>query len=116
MGGSLRKLFDKVFGNQDMRVVMLGLDAAGKTTILYKLHIGEVLSTVPTIGKPAKDPRRPFLSRLADLLLVSDARSLEKASTWRRFSTRTWCSLFGTSAGRPSSGRCGATTSTTRTA
>lgn len=31
---------------------MLGLDAAGKTTILYKLHIGEILSTVPTIGKP----------------------------------------------------------------
>ncbi|KAH9317178.1 hypothetical protein KI387_018947, partial [Taxus chinensis] len=31
-------------------VVMLGLDAAGKTTILYKLHIGEILSTVPTIG------------------------------------------------------------------
>lgn len=30
---------------------MLGLDAAGKTTILYKLHIGEILSTVPTIGK-----------------------------------------------------------------
>eukprot|EP00244_Chara_vulgaris_P005371 TRINITY_DN2123_c1_g1_i2.p1 TRINITY_DN2123_c1_g1~~TRINITY_DN2123_c1_g1_i2.p1 ORF type:complete len:180 (+),score=23.60 TRINITY_DN2123_c1_g1_i2:40-579(+) len=30
--------------------LMLGLDAAGKTTILYKLHIGEVLSTVPTIG------------------------------------------------------------------
>ena len=28
----------------------VGLDAAGKTTILYKLHIGEVLSTVPTIG------------------------------------------------------------------
>ena len=34
-----------------MQVVMLGLDAAGKTTILYKLHIGEILSTVPTIGK-----------------------------------------------------------------
>jgi GTPase SAR1 family protein len=30
---------------------MLGLDAAGKTTILYKLQIGEVLSTVPTIGR-----------------------------------------------------------------
>ena len=29
---------------------MLGLDAAGKTTILYKLHIGEIMSTVPTIG------------------------------------------------------------------
>lgn len=30
--------------------IAAGLDAAGKTTILYKLHIGEVLSTVPTIG------------------------------------------------------------------
>jgi hypothetical protein len=39
-----------MWGNREMRVVMLGLDAAGKTTILYKLHIGEVLSTVPTIG------------------------------------------------------------------
>ena len=36
---------------------MLGLDAAGKTTILYKLHIGEVLSTVPTLGTPDPHPR-----------------------------------------------------------
>ncbi|KAJ9546188.1 hypothetical protein OSB04_025895 [Centaurea solstitialis] len=50
MGQVFRKLFDAFFGNSEMRVVMLGLDAAGKTTILYKLHIGEVLSTVPTIG------------------------------------------------------------------
>ncbi|XP_040960994.1 ADP-ribosylation factor isoform X2 [Gossypium hirsutum] len=50
MGQVFRKLFDTFFGNSEMRVVMLGLDAAGKTTILYKLHIGEVLSTVPTIG------------------------------------------------------------------
>ncbi|KAH1105720.1 hypothetical protein J1N35_009488 [Gossypium stocksii] len=50
MGQAFRKLFDSFFGNTEMRVVMLGLDAAGKTTILYKLHIGEVLSTVPTIG------------------------------------------------------------------
>ncbi|RZC31416.1 Protein EXPORTIN 1A isoform G [Glycine soja] len=50
MGQAFRKLFDTFFGNTEMRVVMLGLDAAGKTTILYKFHIGEVLSTVPTIG------------------------------------------------------------------
>ncbi|OIW08802.1 hypothetical protein TanjilG_16383 [Lupinus angustifolius] len=50
MGQTFRKLFDTFFANTEMRVVMLGLDAAGKTTILYKLHIGEVLSTVPTIG------------------------------------------------------------------
>lgn len=34
----------------EMRILMVGLDAAGKTTILYKLKIGDVVSTVPTVG------------------------------------------------------------------
>ncbi|XP_062224191.1 uncharacterized protein LOC133922743 isoform X2 [Phragmites australis] len=50
MGQALRRLFDSFFSTKEMRVVMLGLDAAGKTTILYRLHMGEVLSTVPTVG------------------------------------------------------------------
>ena len=29
---------------------MLGLDGAGKTTLLYKLNLGEVINTVPTVG------------------------------------------------------------------
>ena len=29
---------------------MIGLDAAGKTTILYKLKLGEIVTTIPTIG------------------------------------------------------------------
>ena len=33
-----------------MRILMLGLDAAGKTTILFKLKLGEVVTTMPTIG------------------------------------------------------------------
>ncbi|KAG8969772.1 Arf GTPase arf1 [Tulasnella sp. 427] len=36
--------------DKDVRILMLGLDAAGKTTILYRLQIGEVVSTIPTIG------------------------------------------------------------------
>ena len=35
---------------KEMLLLMLGLDAAGKTTILYKLKLGEVVSTIPTIG------------------------------------------------------------------
>ena len=34
---------------------MVGLDAAGKTTILYKLKLGEIVTTIPTIGKRATD-------------------------------------------------------------
>lgn len=33
-----------------MRVLFLGLDCAGKTTALYKLKLGEFISTIPTIG------------------------------------------------------------------
>jgi|EP00769_Ergobibamus_cyprinoides_P000310 ADP-ribosylation factor protein 1 len=29
---------------------MVGLDAAGKTTILYKLKLNEIVTTIPTIG------------------------------------------------------------------
>jgi ADP-ribosylation factor protein 1 len=35
---------------KNTRILMIGLDAAGKTTILYKLKLDEVVSSVPTIG------------------------------------------------------------------
>mmetsp|Transcript_29234 Transcript_29234/g.40387 ORF Transcript_29234/g.40387 Transcript_29234/m.40387 type:complete len:183 (-) Transcript_29234:141-689(-) len=51
MGLSIAKLFQDMFSTQmDVRILMVGLDAAGKTTILYKLKLGEVQNTVPTIG------------------------------------------------------------------
>ncbi|XP_057822566.1 ADP-ribosylation factor isoform X1 [Cryptomeria japonica] len=37
-------------GTKEVRILMLGLDGAGKTTILYKLKLGEYVRTVPTIG------------------------------------------------------------------
>ena len=47
MGAILGRLFAKA---QDTRVVMLGLDGAGKTTALYRLSRGETVHTIPTIG------------------------------------------------------------------
>ena len=49
-GKHFRKVFNALFGKQDMRILMVGLDAAGKTTILYKLKLGEIVTTIPTIG------------------------------------------------------------------
>ena len=37
-------------GKSEARILMLGLDAAGKTTILYKLKLNETVSSIPTIG------------------------------------------------------------------
>jgi len=50
MGSFFTKLFAKIIGKTEMRILMVGLDAAGKTTVLYKLKLGEVVTTIPTIG------------------------------------------------------------------
>ncbi|KAG2269180.1 hypothetical protein Bca52824_063735, partial [Brassica carinata] len=50
MGLSFAKLFSRLFAKKEMRILMVGLDAAGKTTILYKLKLGEIVTTIPTIG------------------------------------------------------------------
>ena len=57
MGLAFSKIFDKLWGKKEMRILMVGLDAAGKTTILYKLKLGEIVTTIPTIGMP------PYLLR-----------------------------------------------------
>ncbi|XP_075436428.1 uncharacterized protein LOC142473142 [Ascaphus truei] len=38
------------FSGTKARILMLGLDAAGKTTVLYKLKLNETVCTIPTIG------------------------------------------------------------------
>merc|ERR1711892_782152 len=50
MGLSFSSIFSGLFGKKDMRILMVGLDSAGKTTILYKLKLGEIVTTIPTIG------------------------------------------------------------------
>jgi len=44
----IKALFDGF--KKEQRIIMLGLDAAGKTTILYRLHIGDVVASIPTVG------------------------------------------------------------------
>lgn len=46
----MSKLMSRFFGNKEMRILMLGLDAAGKTTILYKLKLNQSVTTIPTVG------------------------------------------------------------------
>ena len=50
MGNLILKLFSGLMKEKNVRILMLGLDAAGKTSIVYKLKLGEFISSVPTIG------------------------------------------------------------------
>ena len=49
MGVLITKILDS-FSNMKAKILMLGLDAAGKTTILYNMKLGETVTTTPTIG------------------------------------------------------------------
>lgn len=50
MGFVFSKILQRFSSQKDIevKVVMIGLNNAGKTTILYKLNIGEVIQTAPT--------------------------------------------------------------------
>lgn len=50
MGSLFSRIFSGLFGSKETRILILGLDGAGKTTILYRLQVGEVVTTIPTIG------------------------------------------------------------------
>lgn len=42
--GGLISYFRGLIGSREMRILILGLDGAGKTTILYRLQVGEVVT------------------------------------------------------------------------
>lgn len=50
MGAFLAKSFGGV-PSQDAKILLVGLDAAGKTSLLYKLKLGKTVITIPTIRK-----------------------------------------------------------------
>ncbi len=50
MGNYLSNLLGRLFSDVPAKVCMVGLDGAGKTTVLYKLKFDEVVTTIPTIG------------------------------------------------------------------
>lgn len=50
MGIVFSTVFQQLFGSKEVRILILGLDNAGKTTILYRLQADEVIATTPTIG------------------------------------------------------------------
>ncbi|XP_054850588.1 ADP-ribosylation factor 6-like [Eublepharis macularius] len=52
MGLLLSRIQDALqsFYGMQARILLLGLDAAGKTTLLYRLKLNETVVTIPTVG------------------------------------------------------------------
>jgi len=50
VGLSVSSVWTRLFGKREVCIIMVGLDAAGKTTVLYRLKLGDAVTTIPTIG------------------------------------------------------------------
>ena len=116
-----------------MRILMVGLDAAGKTTILYKLKLGEIVTTIPTIGKVSSFFLSKFQPLLCELFTLRRTVAILKilkpswwsalglyilffsdffqASTWKQSNTKILVLLCGTLAVRTKFDHFGDTTS-----
>lgn len=50
MLSSVRRAFTRFFGTDEIRIALVGLAGAGKTTMLFKLKCGEVYAEYPAPG------------------------------------------------------------------
>ena len=99
-----QSVFKRLFSKKEMRILMVGLDAAGKTTILYKLKLGEIVTTIPTIGFNVEV--RGVCAQ-SPCVLCPCVCADDHGAGARRWSTRTSTSPCGTLEGRTKSGRSG---------
>uniref|UniRef100_A0A452ZDS1 ADP-ribosylation factor n=1 Tax=Aegilops tauschii subsp. strangulata TaxID=200361 RepID=A0A452ZDS1_AEGTS len=81
MGLTFTKLFSRLFAKKEMRILMVGLDAAGKTTILYKLKLGEIVTTIPTIGK---------FRRVSTVIVITDQGFNVETVEYKNISFTVW--------------------------
>ena len=55
MGLAISSLWGYLSGTTEHKIVMVGLDNAGKSTLLYRLHLGDVIETQPTVGSNVEE-------------------------------------------------------------
>uniref|UniRef100_A0A6B2LLW4 Uncharacterized protein n=1 Tax=Arcella intermedia TaxID=1963864 RepID=A0A6B2LLW4_9EUKA len=55
MGFLISKIWSALFDLPEIKIIIVGLDNAGKTTTLYTLLMGEVYVTKPTVGSNVEE-------------------------------------------------------------
>lgn len=98
MGNKFSSLFKRLFAKKEAKVLMLGLDAAGKTTILYQLKLGLTLQTIPTMGFVyEKIQHKKFILNVWDVAGQDTLRPL-----WRQYYQGTKAIIFVVDSSDPS--------------
>lgn len=90
MGLLLSRLWRRVVSEVEGKIVIVGLNNAGKTTILYRLNLGTVVTTEPTVGSNVEEVRHKGL--LFQVWDVGGQESLR--ATWTTYLQATDAIIF----------------------
>ncbi|KRX10383.1 P-loop containing nucleoside triphosphate hydrolase [Pseudocohnilembus persalinus] len=91
MGQSLTKFYYKYIERQkNKNIIFLGLDSSGKTTILYQLKLGEVVTTIPTFGINQENVK--FKNHLFQFWDLSGSENLRKL--WKTYDINIQAIIF----------------------
>eukprot|EP00286_Rhodomonas_abbreviata_P025296 CAMPEP_0181294310 /NCGR_PEP_ID=MMETSP1101-20121128/3528_1 /TAXON_ID=46948 /ORGANISM="Rhodomonas abbreviata, Strain Caron Lab Isolate" /LENGTH=520 /DNA_ID=CAMNT_0023398951 /DNA_START=105 /DNA_END=1667 /DNA_ORIENTATION=+ len=90
MSSIITSMLAKIFPKQECRSLMLGLDSSGRTTMLYKLKLGEVVTTIPTIGFNVES-----YCHKSQYITLWDVGGCDKIRPlWRHYYQNTQCCMF----------------------
>eukprot|EP00928_Gymnodinium_smaydae_P026743 TRINITY_DN20904_c0_g1_i1.p1 TRINITY_DN20904_c0_g1~~TRINITY_DN20904_c0_g1_i1.p1 ORF type:complete len:210 (-),score=22.19 TRINITY_DN20904_c0_g1_i1:112-741(-) len=80
---SLTHIYKRFFAEEEHRLLLHGLNSAGKTTILYRLRLGEAVTTIPSVSFMIENTEYELISFTA-----SDLRTRDKIRPlWRHYFT-----------------------------
>jgi small GTP-binding protein len=90
MGNFFSNLWKNFLGSRDVRILMVGLDAAGKTTIMYKIKMNETVKTIPTVGFNVETMEYKRLK-----ITMWDVGGQDKIRVlWKHYFTNTDCLIY----------------------
>lgn len=88
----ISRMIEKIFPVRNTKILLIGLDAAGKTTALYRLKLKKpVRDTMPTIGLNVETI---VVKNLSLTIWDVGAHSSSLRKVWERFNDNTDAVIF----------------------
>jgi len=85
MGMMFSRLWASLFGEREYKVIVVGLNNAGKTTTLYKLLLEEVVYSPPTIGSNVEE----YTYKNVKFVIWDIGGQQQSRSTWSTYFVNT---------------------------
>ena len=90
MGIAISSLWNSLFGQKQLNICILGLDNAGKTTLTYKICMGQAVSTAPTVGSNTEN----FTYKNLNFLLWDVGGQASLRASWSSYLSNTDAVVF----------------------